>query len=56
MNKEEVPWVKRVLGLESSDFVAVDGETTVNVGDVPVRILTRPAHARLAVLLWPTTI
>ena len=44
MNKEEVPWVKRVLGLESSDFVPVDGETTVNVGDVPVRILHTPGH------------
>jgi glyoxylase-like metal-dependent hydrolase (beta-lactamase superfamily II) len=44
MNKEEVPWVKRVLGLESSDFTPVDGNSTVNVGDVPVRILHTPGH------------
>jgi glyoxylase-like metal-dependent hydrolase (beta-lactamase superfamily II) len=44
MNKEEVPWVKRVLGLESSDFAPVDGESTVNVGDVPVRIIHTPGH------------
>jgi len=44
MHKEEVPWVKQVLGVESSDFVPVDGETTVNVGDVPVRIIHTPGH------------
>jgi len=44
MNKEEVPWVKRVLGLESSDFTPVDGESTLNVGDMPVRIIHTPGH------------
>jgi len=44
LNKEEAPWVKRVLGLESSDFVQVDGETTVDVGEVPVRIIHTPGH------------
>jgi glyoxylase-like metal-dependent hydrolase (beta-lactamase superfamily II) len=44
MHKEEAPYVKTTLGLESSDFVAVDGETTVQVGKVPVRIIHTPGH------------
>jgi len=44
MHKEEAPYVKRVLGLESSDFVAVDGETTVDLGRIPVRFLHTPGH------------
>lgn len=44
MHKEEAPYVKTTLGLESSDFVAVDGETTVQVGNVPVRMIHTPGH------------
>ncbi len=44
LNKQEAPWVRRVLGLESSDFVPVDGETTLQVGNVPVRVLHTPGH------------
>jgi len=31
-------------GLESSDYVAVDGETTLDVGKIPVRFLHTPGH------------
>lgn len=44
MNKEEVPWVKRVLGLESSDFTPVDGESSVEIGELPVRVIHTPGH------------
>jgi glyoxylase-like metal-dependent hydrolase (beta-lactamase superfamily II) len=44
MHKEEAPYVKQTLGLESSDFIAVDGETTVDIGKVPVRLLHTPGH------------
>ena len=44
MHKEEVPYVKQTLGMESSDFVSVDGETTVNVGDVSIRFIHTPGH------------
>jgi glyoxylase-like metal-dependent hydrolase (beta-lactamase superfamily II) len=44
MHKDEAPYVKRTLGLESSDFTPVDGETTVTVGDIPLRILHTPGH------------
>lgn len=44
MHKEEAPYVKQTLGLESSDFVSVDGETTVDVGKLPVRMIHTPGH------------
>lgn len=44
LHKAEAPYVKRTLGLEASDFTSVDGETTVKVGDVPIRILHTPGH------------
>ena len=44
MHKEEAPYVKQTLGLESSDFTPVDGETTVHVGQIPIRILHTPGH------------
>ena len=44
IHKEEAPYVKQVLGMETSDFVKVDGETTVNVGRIPIRILHTPGH------------
>jgi glyoxylase-like metal-dependent hydrolase (beta-lactamase superfamily II) len=44
MHKEEAQYVKKTLGLESSDFVSVDGETTVDIGKVPVRTIHTPGH------------
>ncbi len=44
MHKEEAPYVKKTLGLESSDFVPVDGETTVDIGKLPVRMIHTPGH------------
>jgi hydroxyacylglutathione hydrolase len=44
INKHEAPYVKHTLGLEPSDYVAVDGETTVDVGRIPVRIIHTPGH------------
>jgi hydroxyacylglutathione hydrolase len=44
IHKEEAPWVRRGTGLESSDVVAVDGETEITVGDIPIRYLHTPGH------------
>jgi glyoxylase-like metal-dependent hydrolase (beta-lactamase superfamily II) len=44
MHKQEVPYVKHTLGMESSDFVAVDGDTTVEIGKLPVRMIHTPGH------------
>ena len=44
IHREEAPYVKSVLGMETSDFVKVDGETTVNVGRIPIRIIHTPGH------------
>jgi glyoxylase-like metal-dependent hydrolase (beta-lactamase superfamily II) len=44
MHKDEVPYVKRTLGMESSDFTPVDGETTVDIGNIPVRMIHTPGH------------
>ena len=44
INKEEAPWVSRTIGLESSDMVAVDGETEITIGKVPLRFIHTPGH------------
>ena len=44
LHKAEAPYVQRQLGLTPADYVAVDGETTVNVGHIPVRLLHTPGH------------
>jgi len=44
IHKQEAPYVKQVLGMETSDFVQVDGETTVDIGKVPVRVIHTPGH------------
>ena len=44
MHKQESPYVKKTLGLESSDFVSVDGETSVDVGKIPLRMIHTPGH------------
>ncbi len=44
IHKAEAPYVAQTTGLESSDYVAVDGETTVNVGRIPIRFIHTPGH------------
>jgi len=44
LHKNEAPYVQRQLGLTPADYVAVDGETTVEVGRIPVRFLHTPGH------------
>ena len=44
IHKEEAPYVQRQLGLSFTDYVAVDGETTVDLGRIPVRLLHTPGH------------
>lgn len=44
IHKEEAPYVRKGTGLESSDVVAVDGETEIQVGDIPIRFLHTPGH------------
>ncbi|HIF64742.1 MAG TPA: MBL fold metallo-hydrolase [Deltaproteobacteria bacterium] len=44
IHKAEAPYVAQTTGLESSDYVAVDGETTLDVGKIPVRFLHTPGH------------
>lgn len=44
IHKAEAPYVQKQLGLTPADYVAVDGETTVDVGRIPVRLLHTPGH------------
>lgn len=44
IHKAEAPYVQRQLGLTPADYVACDGETTVEVGRIPVRLLHTPGH------------
>ncbi len=44
LHKEEAPYVARQLGLTPADFVAVDGESSVAVGDITVRFIHTPGH------------
>jgi hydroxyacylglutathione hydrolase len=44
IHKAESDYVKKGTGLESSDIVAVDGETTILVGDIPIRFIHTPGH------------
>jgi len=44
VNKVEAPYVKQQLGLSAADLAAVDGETTLEVGRIPVRLLHTPGH------------
>jgi hydroxyacylglutathione hydrolase len=44
IHKAEAPYVQHQLGLTPADYVAVDGETTVEVGRIPVRLLHTPGH------------
>jgi hydroxyacylglutathione hydrolase len=44
LHKAEAPYVQKQLGLSPADYVAVDGETTLEVGRIPVRLLHTPGH------------
>ena len=44
VHKAEAPYVQKQLGLTPADYVAVDGETTLEVGRIPVRLLHTPGH------------
>lgn len=44
IHKEEAPYVADSAGLDKSDLVAVDGETSVKVGSVPLRFIHTPGH------------
>jgi glyoxylase-like metal-dependent hydrolase (beta-lactamase superfamily II) len=44
LHKAEAPYVQKQLGLSPADYVAVDGETTLEVGKIPVRLLHTPGH------------
>lgn len=44
IHKAEAPYVQKQLGLTPADYVAVDGETTVEAGRIPVRLLHTPGH------------
>ncbi len=44
LHKAEAPYVQKQLGLAPTDYVAVDGETTLEVGRIPVRLLHTPGH------------
>lgn len=44
MHKAEAPYVQKQLGLTPADYVAADGETTVDVGRIPIRLLHTPGH------------
>ncbi len=44
LHKAEAPYVQKQLGLSPADYVAVDGETTLEVGRIPIRLLHTPGH------------
>jgi hydroxyacylglutathione hydrolase len=44
IHKAEAPYVQKQLGLTPADYAAVDGETTVEVGRIPVRLIHTPGH------------
>ncbi|HYB98829.1 MAG TPA: MBL fold metallo-hydrolase [Candidatus Limnocylindrales bacterium] len=44
MHKEEAPYVARQLGMTHADFVSCDGETTVDIGRIPLRLIHTPGH------------
>jgi hydroxyacylglutathione hydrolase len=44
IHKAEAPYVQRQLGLSPADYAQSDGETTIEVGRIPVRLLHTPGH------------
>jgi len=44
IHKAEAPYLQKQLGLSPADYIATDGETTLEVGKIPVRLLHTPGH------------
>ena len=44
LHKAELPFARHLTGLSDSDFVAVEGGDTVDVGQLQVRFLHTPGH------------
>jgi glyoxylase-like metal-dependent hydrolase (beta-lactamase superfamily II) len=44
IHKAEAPYLQKQLGLSPADYIATDGETTLEVGRIPVRLLHTPGH------------
>ena len=44
IHKVEAPYLQKQLGLSPADYIATDGETTLEVGRIPVRLLHTPGH------------
>ncbi len=44
INKLEAADVARMSGMAASDYAAVDGETTLQLGKIPIRLLHTPGH------------
>ncbi|HEY3096945.1 MAG TPA: MBL fold metallo-hydrolase [Acidimicrobiia bacterium] len=44
VQRAEVPWIKRVIGVSDSDLVVHDSGDEVRVGDIPIRLVHTPGH------------
>jgi hydroxyacylglutathione hydrolase len=44
VQKAELPWVRRIAGLASSDLVAVEGGDTTDLGALTIKFLHTPGH------------
>src|SRR5260370_26367415 len=44
VQRDEVEWVQRATGASASDLVAHDSGDTVEVGNIPIRLLHTPGH------------
>jgi glyoxylase-like metal-dependent hydrolase (beta-lactamase superfamily II) len=44
VNRHEVPWVARSVGLEESDLIAHDGGDRLAIGGVSIELLHTPGH------------
>ncbi|MEW6734952.1 MAG: MBL fold metallo-hydrolase [Acidobacteriota bacterium] len=43
-HKSEAPYLKRMIGLDDSDMIAVEGGDKVNVGNLSVQFIHTPGH------------
>jgi glyoxylase-like metal-dependent hydrolase (beta-lactamase superfamily II) len=44
VQRDEAEWVKRATGISDSDLALHDSGDTVNVGEIPVRLMHTPGH------------
>jgi glyoxylase-like metal-dependent hydrolase (beta-lactamase superfamily II) len=44
VNKEELPWVKRVTGLGDEELIAHDASDLLELGEIKIRLLHTPGH------------